>query len=96
MQTLINNDLPPQPSYKHEEHIAIISDLKNQFFQPFQTPFHCSICSSHFIFAKIDAERFLTCFMKHFEEDNAAAEMDLVDFQSDFSSRSRTSRNENI
>lgn len=89
---------PSQPPYNNKEYIAILSDLKSQFNQRFQDFKSISIVAQ-FVkspFIEIDAEEFSTCVMQHFEEDNAAVEMELIDFQNDLSLKSLTSSSENI
>lgn len=72
--------------------MEILSDIRQQFDQRFQD-FKSILIVAQFVnspFVEIDAEDFSACVVKHFGGDQAAVEMEFVDFQNDLRTLSTT------
>jgi hypothetical protein len=97
LKQTVEKQNPPQHPRNNHDYVEILSDLRKQFDERFHDFKNIKIVAQ-FInapFVEIDAEDFAACVVKHFGGDQAAVEMEVVDFQNDLSLRS-LSTTENI
>lgn len=89
LKKIVDKQNPPQHLSNNQEYVEILSDLRQQLDQRFQD-FKSILIVAQFVnspFVEIDAEDFSACVVKHFGGDQAAVEMEFVDFQNDLSLR---------
>ena len=89
LKKTVDKQNPPQYPSNNQEYLKIIAGLREEFDQRFQD-FKSIMIVAQFVnypSVEIHAEEFSTCVVKHFGEDQAAVEIEVVDFQNDLSLR---------
>ncbi|KAK9685861.1 hypothetical protein QE152_g37611 [Popillia japonica] len=89
-ETISENPIEP---YDSKYHVEIVSNLKDNFKNRFND-FNEMTLVAQFVVSpcmEIDIQQFATSVMQNFGEDIAATEMELIDFQNDFTLKSLVS-----